>query len=216
MRAWMLTSRLRAGGQRVMMRGVPRLRVTAPLVLFYIFALAACGTATSSAHHRHALAGKMIAPGKLHAAAPPPTPTAEGTSSTPGIFQLPQMGFVSFQCDRAFRVRPFFDTRGVTSEEAVTIRAGNVTRRNFKTRTIGYSRGTPLRETTYSPDPVVALPYGHYGKVVITASTGTEARALSATVTALFVAGLVQKTGNPALGACYVKRWNVSMRVSPY
>ena len=114
-------------------------------------------------------------------------------------------------------MQPFFDTHGVASEEAVTIRAGNITRRNFKTRTVGSSGGKPLRETTYAAGHILALPYAHYGRVVFTARTGTEARELHATVTAQFVAGVFHQTnGHPPLGACYVRHWNVSMSVSPY
>jgi hypothetical protein len=63
-------------------------------------------------------------------------------------------------------VQPFFDEHVVTSEEAVTIRAGTITRRNFTTRAVGYSHGKPLRETTYATGFVLALPYAHYGRVV--------------------------------------------------
>jgi hypothetical protein len=126
------------------------------------------------------------------------------------------MGFISFRCDRAFRVQPFVDTHGVASEEAVTIRAGNITRRNFKTRTVGSSGGKPLRETTYAAGHIVALPYAHYGRVVFTAKTGTEARELRATVTAQFVDGAFQSNGHARFRACYVRHWSVSMSVSPY
>ena len=126
------------------------------------------------------------------------------------------MGFVSFRCDSALRVQPFFDTRGATAEEAVTIHAGAVTRRNFSTRVVGQSHGEPLVETTISRAPLIALPPAHYGTVRFTVSTGSEARALRASVTAQFVAGIVTTKGYPPLGACYVKHWLVSMTVSPY
>jgi hypothetical protein len=142
--------------------------------------------------------------------------SAEGTSSTPGVFQLPQMGFVSFRCDRAFRAQPFFDTSGVGAEEEVIVHAGNVTRRNFTTRIVGHAHGKPLRETSYLSEHVVALPYAHYTTVTFILSTGTEARALNAKVTAEFVAGIDKRKGYPPLGACYVKHWLISMSVSPY
>jgi len=126
------------------------------------------------------------------------------------------MGFVSFRCDRVFRVQPFFDTRGATATEAVTIHARNLTRRNFATRVVGRDRGKPLRETRYSPEPVIALPFANYGKVTFVVSTGSEARALNARVTAEFVAGIFKTRGYPPLGACYVKHWLVSLSVSPY
>jgi hypothetical protein len=126
------------------------------------------------------------------------------------------MGFVAFRCDRAFRVQPFFDTRGATATERVTIQGPNITRRNFRTRVVGRYRGKPLRKTSYSPERVIALPFAHYGNVTFIVSTGSEARALNARVTAQFVAGIFKKRGYPPLGACYVKHWLVSMTASPY
>lgn len=183
---------------------------TLPLALICMSLLVSCGTAARDSPRG------VAPPGKPNVTSERVSPTAEGTSSTPGVFALPQIGAVSFRCDRAFRVQPLFDTHGATSEEAVTIRAGNVTRRNFTTRTVGYSNGMPLRETHYAPNPVLTLPYAHYDKVVFTARTGTEARALAATVTARFVDGVVKRNGAPPLGGCYVKHWSASMSVSPY
>jgi ABC-type Fe3+/spermidine/putrescine transport system ATPase subunit len=87
---------------------------------------------------------------------------------------------------------------------------------DFRTRIVGHSHGKPLRETSYLPEPVVALPFAHYSTVTFILSTGTEARALTANLTAEFVAGIFKRKGYPPLGACYVKHWLVSMRVSPY
>jgi len=98
----------------------------------------------------------------------------------------------------------------------VTIRARNLTRRNFAKRVVGRNRGRPLRETRYSPEPMIALPFANYGKVTFVVSTGSEARALNAHVTAQFVAGIFKTSGHPPLGACYVKHWLVSLSVSPY
>lgn len=181
-----------------------------------VLMVSACGTTAGRGKLSGGVTAGATPPARVHVAAKQPSLSAEGTSSTPGVFQLPQMGFVSFRCDRSWRVQPFFDTRGASSAEAVTIWAGRVVRRNFKTRTVGHSHGKPLRETSYSSDPVLALPYAHYGRVVFTAETGDEARELRATVAAQFVAGVFAQKDGPALGGCYVKRWNVSMSVNPY
>jgi hypothetical protein len=177
--------------------------------------LASCGTAAISRDQTRQPIGPTLAPKTQRVAASQPSLTAAGTSSTPGIFRLPQMGFVGFRCDRAFRVQPLFDTYGTTAEEQVTIQAPNVRRRNFTTQVIGRYRGKPLRQTTYSPQLVTVLPFAHYSSVTFTVSTGTEARALTAEVTAQFVAGIFKRKGYPPLGACYVKHWLVSMTVSP-
>jgi hypothetical protein len=126
------------------------------------------------------------------------------------------MGFVGFRCDRTFRVQPFFDAHASTSEEEVTVKAGNITRRNFTTRVVGRNGSRLLRETSYSSQLVTALPFAHYRDVTFTVSTGDAARALSAKVTAQFVAGTFRHEGYPPLGACYVKRWLVAMAVSPH
>lgn len=126
------------------------------------------------------------------------------------------MGFVSFRCGPGFSVQPFFDSRGAQAEVAVTIHAEKIVRRNFTTRVIGHNRSQPIRETAYSSEPVTALPFGHYGKVTFAVRTVTEARALTATVTAVFAAGISKHKGYPPLGACYVKKWLVSMTVSPF
>jgi hypothetical protein len=143
----------------------------------------------------------------------PPSPRAEGTGSTPGVLQVPQMGFVSFRCDRAFRVQPFFDTHGSTNgDDVVTVRARRIVRRNFTTRVVRRG-GKTFHETTLSSAPLVALPYGHYRRVTFEIHEGSEARILDATVSAEFVAGTVASHPGPPLHACYVKRWLLSLTV---
>ena len=127
-----------------------------------------------------------------------------------------QMGFVSFRCDSAFRVQPFFDMHGAATTEQVTIRAPGITRRNFTTRIVGHNGTIPMRETTYATEQVIALPFAHYRSVTFMVHGGSEARAITARATARFVAGLFNPKGDPPLGACYVKHWLVSMAVSPY
>ena len=123
------------------------------------------------------------------------------------------MGFVSFRCDRAFRVEPFFDTHGsANGDELVTLRAGDLVKRNFKTRVV-HQRGKTLHETAASPNPRIALPYAHYGVVTFAVHEGSEARILDAKVSAEFVAGFRQN-GRSVLGACYVRRWSLSLEVS--
>jgi hypothetical protein len=122
----------------------------------------------------------------------PASTTFEGTASTPGVFAIPQMGFVSFRCDEHFRAAPFFDTSGTATNEDVTIHAGNVTRREL---------------TTPTHDSVVGLPFAHYKEVTFTAGAIDEARALTARLTAQFV---------DRAGSCYVRRWTVELKVSPF
>jgi hypothetical protein len=139
---------------------------------------------------------------------------ADGTSSTPGVFVVPQMGFVGFRCDRAWRVQPFFDLHYVAATEEVSIRAGNLIRRNFTRRLVGHTHGRPLWLARVSPAQRIALPFAHYHSVVFTLHQGTEARILDARVIALFVARVVTTKGTPPLAACLVKHWSVSMSVS--
>jgi hypothetical protein len=135
-----------------------------------------------------------------------------GTGSTPGILPIPQMGFVSFRCDRAFRVEPYFDTHGSTNgDDLVTVRAGDVMRRNFATHVVPLD-GKTLDEIAISPKPIVALPYAHYGLVTFAIHEDSEARILDANVSAHFVARS-RNSGRAALGACYVRRWLLALRV---
>ena len=64
----------------------------------------------------------------------PARAAAEGTNSTPAVFALPQIGSAGFTCNRRWKVQPFFDLGSAIATEAVTIRAGAVTRRNFTFR----------------------------------------------------------------------------------
>ena len=58
--------------------------------------------------------------------------------------------------------------------DEVTMRAGGITRRNFTTRVVGPSDGHKLRETSFSPQLQLTLPFEHYRKVVFTVRQGTE------------------------------------------
>jgi hypothetical protein len=170
--------------------------------------VAGCGTATVPRQ-------KQVATPRHAFKASPSQPArgAQGTGSTPGVLPIPQMGFVSFRCDRAFRVQPFFSTQGATNgDDVVTVRAGNVVRRNFTT-TVVHKAGKTLHEMTISPRPIIALPYAHYRLVIFVVREGSEARILDATVSAQFVARRVGKHGRPILGACYVKHWSLDLAV---
>lgn len=138
----------------------------------------------------------------------------DGTSSTPGALGVPQMGVVSFRCDRAWRAQPVFDAHGALATEEVTIHGGKLTRRNFTRRLVGHDHGRPLWETRFSAPKRIALPFAHYHTVVFTLHQGTEARILDTKVTAQWVAGIIRKRSGPRLGACFVKRWLLSMNVS--
>ena len=123
------------------------------------------------------------------------------------------MGFVSFRCDRASRVQPYFSTRGaINGDDVVTVRAGNVVRRNFATRVV-HPTGKTLHEMTISPRPIVALPYAQYRLVTFVVREGSEARILDARVSAQFVARRVRKNGRTILSTCYVKRWSLALAV---
>jgi hypothetical protein len=139
-----------------------------------------------------------------------------GMFSTPGAFPLPQLGLITFRCSESLGVQPIFDMRGAEATEEVTVRAAGITRRNFRTRVVGQHHGVKLRETSYSPQPQLALPFGHYRNVVFTVRQGTEAREITAKVEAEFVAGAVHQKGAPRGWACYATRWLANMRVSPY
>ncbi len=142
---------------------------------------------------------------------------AEGTSSTPAVFALPQLGSAGFICGRDWTVRPFFDMGSAVATEEVAIRAGAVARRNFAVRIVGPSRGKPLIGEEFSSAQKLELPFGHYRAVVFRVRQGTEAREIVATVRAEVVAGTFKVRGVPEpLGACYVKRWSVGMTASPY
>jgi hypothetical protein len=168
--------------------------------------VAGCGTAAVPTQ-------KQLANLRHSATASQPARVTQGTGSTPGVLPIPQMGFVSFRCDRAFRVQPFFSTRGATNgEDIVTVRAGNVVRRNFATRVV-HQAGKTFHEMTILPRPIVALPFAHYRLVKFVVREGSEARILDARVSAQFVARRVQENGRPPLGACLVKRWSLALAV---
>lgn len=146
-----------------------------------------------------------------------PARTAGGTNSTPGVFPLPQIGSAGFTCNRDREVQPFFDLGSAIATEAVTIRAGAATRRNFTFRAVGRHRGRRLVEEEFSRARELALPFGRYGSVSFTIRQGTEAREIVATVRAEFVDGTFAVRGvRGRLGACYARRWSVRMDVSPY
>jgi hypothetical protein len=130
---------------------------------------------------------RPIAAGKQRVAVSQPALNATGTSSTPGVFELAQMGFVGFRCDRNWRVQPFFDVRGAVAAEEVTVEGGRLTGRNFTRRVVGHDHGKPVRETRFSAAQRIALPFAHYHTVVFTLHQGTEARILDAKVMAQFV-----------------------------
>jgi len=161
-----------------------------------------------------AAAGASAGPAvRAHSAAV--RPRAEGTSSTPGVFALPQLGSAGITCGRDWTVRPFFYAGRADATEEVTIRAGAIERRSFALRVPGRRRGKPVVERELSPAEQLALPFGHYGTVVFTVRQGTEAREIVATVRAEVVAGTFKRHG-VSLGACYVTRWSIAMNVSPY
>jgi hypothetical protein len=138
------------------------------------------------------------------------------TDSTPGAFALPQLGRAGFTCGRDWEVQPVFDMRPAFATEAVTIRAGAITRRNFTIKAVGRIHGRPLTEQQFSRAQELTLPFGDYRSVSFTIRQGTEAHEIMATVRAEFAAGTFAVRGVPGrLGACYVKRWSVRMDVSP-
>jgi hypothetical protein len=151
-------------------------------------------------------------------AAPPAALAGQGTSSTPGVFVVPQMGFASFRCGTGGQgVQPFYDTQNTTSEEKVSIQAGPTVKRNFTVKTVGHVNGHPLTEVHYAPGFRLALPFGHYDTVTFTVEQGTEARTLQARVVAKFAAGNFNRKGvvGPRY-ACFVTHWTVDENVSPY
>ena len=142
---------------------------------------------------------------------------AEGTNSTPGAFALPQLGSAGFSCNRDWEVQPVFDLGSAVATEAVAIRAGAITRRNFTFKVVGTLRGRKLIEEEFSRARELALPYGHYRSASFTIRQGTEAREIVARVRVEFADGTFAVRGVPTrLGACYAKRWSVRMDVSPY
>jgi len=176
------------------------------LAAVLVVVVAGCGTAAEPKQNQ-------LANPRDSAAASRPVRVTKGTGSTPGVLPIPQMGFVSFRCDRAFRVQPFFSARGaINGDDVVTVRAGNIVRRNFTMRVV-HQAGKALHEMTISPRPIVALPYAHYRLVTFVVREGSEARILDARVSAQFVAGRVRKNGRPILNACYVKRWLLALAV---
>jgi hypothetical protein len=167
-----------------------------------LVAVVAGGCATAVAQQKPLTNARHIAP--------QPASNAEGTGSTPGVLAIPQMGSVSFRCDRAFRAQPFFSTHGSTNgDDLVTVRAGETVRRNFVTRDV-HQGGRTLHVITMSSNPTVALPYAHYGLVTFAIHEGSEARILDAKASAEFVAGRFKHN---RVGACYVRRWLLSLTV---
>ena len=145
--------------------------------------------------------GSGAAAGPAEPAHPPARLKAEGTSSTPAVIALPQLGSAGVVCGRDWTAQPFFYAGPAGATEEVRIRAGVA----------------PLVEEELSPAQQLALPFGHYRTVVFRVRQGTQAREIVATVTAEVVAGTFKVRGVPeALGACYVKRWSVAMNVNPY
>jgi len=140
-----------------------------------------------------------------------------GTDSTPGALVLPQLGSVSFRCGPDWSVQPMFDLRGAVATEEVTIRAGEVVRRNFTRRVVGRVHGRPLVEEQFSRGLALAVPPGHYRTVRFAVRQATEARVIEAAVRTDFVAGTFAVRGvSGRLGACYVRRWSVRIDVRPY
>ena len=141
---------------------------------------------------------------------------SEGSGSTPGVFRLPQLGSAGFVCGRDWEVRPFFDLGSAIATEAVAIRAGALTRRNFSYKVVGGLHGRPVAREEFSRARELALPFGDYRSVSFTIRQDTEAREIVATVQAQFVAGTFAVGGvRQRLGACYAKRWWVRMDVRP-
>lgn len=140
----------------------------------------------------------------------------EESDSTPGVFPLPQLGSAGFVCARDWEVRPFFDLGSAIATEAVTIRAGALTRRNFSYEVVGRLHGRPVVERQFSRAQELALPFGDYRSVSFTIRQDTEPREIVATARAELVAGTFAVGGvRGRLGACYVKRWLVRMGVRP-
>jgi len=143
--------------------------------------------------------------------------SASATDSTPGALALPQLGSVSFRCGADWSVQPVFDLRGAVATEEVTIRAGEVVRRNFTRRVVGRVHGRPLVEEQFSRGLALAVPPGHYRTVRFAVRQATEARVIEAAVRTDFVAGTFAVRGvSGRLGACYVRRWSVRIDVRPY
>jgi hypothetical protein len=142
---------------------------------------------------------------------------AEGTSSTPGVLALPQLGSVGFRCSRSWAVQPFFDLAPAVATEEVTIRAGSLTKRNFVREIVGRSHGRAITRVAVAQIRQLALPFGHYRNVTFTVRQSTEARAIAAIVGAEFVAGKFRAPADSEeFAKCYVKRWAVRIDVSPY
>jgi hypothetical protein len=149
--------------------------------------LAGCGTATT---HREATSPPANAPNPA-ASAPRPPPPPDSTSSTPGAFRLPQLGFVSFHCTNAYQVEPIFDTRGSFAPENVTIHARGI-QRTFTNRFVGQW---------------FSLPPAHYSKATVKVAEGDMATTLHAVVTVQFA----DRRGH----GCYAKHWLASVAVTP-
>jgi hypothetical protein len=140
----------------------------------------------------------------------------EGSDSTPGVVALPQLGSAGFVCGPDWEVRPFFDLGSAIATEAVTIRAGALTRRNFSYQVVGRLHGRPALEQEFSRARELMLPFGDYRAVSFTIRQDTEAREIVGTVHAELVAGTFAVRGvRQRLSACYVRRWWVRMDVRP-
>jgi hypothetical protein len=129
-----------------------------------------------------------------------------GTGSSLGSFELPELGFASFRCTKNGDVQPFFDMHHTPSEDMVTIRAGSTVKRNFTVKTVGHSHGHALKEVHYAPGFQVALPFGSYHTATFTVQQGTEVRALDGRVVEKFA----------SLRRCYVRRWSAQETIAPY
>jgi hypothetical protein len=150
-----------------------------------------------------AIAGCGAATGKRAGAGPAPANPAAAAGPAPQSFTIPQAGRIGFRCDSAGAVQPFYDGHGTPSEDAVTIRAGAVVRRNYTTRVVGHAHGRPLIEFRFSTPAYLALPYGDYPTVMFTIEQGTEARIIHARATVQFMPRL-----------CLARGWTVVEAVS--
>jgi hypothetical protein len=150
-------------------------------------------------------------------AARAPRPQPQGTSSTPGAFTLPGLGTVGFRCNSAFAVQPTFNTSDSPTEDTITMRAGRVVVRNYR-KVVVHEHGHRLTEIRFAPmGSSLALPFGHYRTVVVSAHEATEARAITGTLQVTFMAGRFRDSPRgPLLGACFAVRWKAVVNISPF
>jgi hypothetical protein len=127
--------------------------------------------------------------------------TNQLVDSTPGAFQIPQLGTVSFECDNAFRIRPVFLISQPGAEQ-VTIRAGAITS--------SYKSGQP----SPTPPTQLSLPFGLYHSTTFIIHQGTEARMLTATIRVDLASGRYRRSGR-YFGTCLVRHWTIDMDVKP-